>query len=251
MTQNDPTRYRAQIIAANAANQDLLELADRYFLESVKSKYSYLFDWCGRPIIQYPSDVVALQEIIWNNRPDLIIETGIAHGGSLVFTSSMMVLLDVAEGFDPRTSPRKVVGVDIEVRPHNASAILNHPLGFKASAIIGSSISDEVVQQLSQISEAHERVMVILDSNHTHEHVLEELRMYSPLVSSGQYLVVLDTSIEWLDNYDFEDRPWSRGNNPATAVASFLKENDLFEVDFELSSKLQVTTAKGGYLRRR
>lgn len=185
---------------------------------------------------------------MWKTKPDLIIETGIAHGGSLIFSSSLLALLDIADGRNPRESPRKVVGIDIDIRRHNREAIERHPLAFKIGMFEGSSIDQRIVDQVALEVQRHERVMVILDSNHTHDHVLQELRMYSPFVSSGLYLVVFDTVVEHLPDALFSDRPWSIGDNPMTAVKAFLATSLDFDVDQTIDNKLLLSVAPSGYL---
>jgi cephalosporin hydroxylase len=229
------------LIAEMAADPAVARAANELLVRSARYRYSYNFTWLGRPIIQYPQDIVALQEIVWSVRPDLIVETGIAHGGSLVLSAS---LLELAGG------PGEVVGVDIEIRPHNREAIEAHPLGRRIHMIEGSSVDPGVVEQVRARAAGRERVMVLLDSNHTHEHVREELRLYSPLVTPGSYLVVYDTVIEDMPADAFPDRPWGRGDNPATAVRDFLAGADSFVLDEEIDGKLLVTVAPGGYLRR-
>jgi cephalosporin hydroxylase len=208
--------------------------------QSLPHRYSYNFHWLGRPIIQYPQDMVAMQEIIWGVRPDLIVETGIAHGGSLIFYASICQLLDHGE----------VLGIDIDIRAHNREAIEAHPLARRIRMIEGSSISATVAQAVREAAEG-KRVLVVLDSNHTHAHVAEELKLYAPLVSSGSYCVVFDTLIQLLDDGTFPDRPWGLDDNPHTAVAEFLNSHPEFEVDRDIEAKLQITVAPGGYLRRR
>lgn len=203
-------------------------------------KYSYNFSWMGRPIIQFPQDMIAMQEIIWSVKPQLIIETGIAHGGSLIFYASMLELLD-ADG--------KVLGIDIDIRHHNRVEIEKHPMVKRIKMIQGSSISKDVVSQVYQFAKGKAPVLVILDSMHTHAHVLEELNAYSPLVTKDSYLVVFDTVVEDMPDDFFQDRPWGRGNNPKTAVWAFLKSNDRFEVDKEIENKLLITVAPDGYLK--
>ena len=210
-----------------------------WIAEVSRYKYSYHFTWMGRPIIQFPQDVVAIQEIIWKVRPELIVETGIAHGGSLILSASMLELL----GGD-----RRVVGVDIDIRDHNRAAIEAHPMSHRITLVEGSSIDREIVGRIAALAGGR-RTLVVLDSNHTHDHVLEELRLYSPLVQKGSYAVVFDTIIEDLPEDYFPDRPWARGNNPRTAVTEFLLENERFEVDLDLEAKLVITAAPGGYLR--
>ena len=227
-------------ISEMAEDQNINDLGRRWFLESFRHEYSYHFRWLGVPIIQYPQDIVALQEIIWRVQPDAIVETGIARGGSLIFSASMLELL----GGD-----REVVGVDIDIRHHNRIAIETHPLAKRISMIEGSSVDKEVVDAVRRKVEGRERVLVILDSNHTHDHVLKELRLYSPLVTAGSYLIVFDTVVEQMPDEFFEHRPWGKGDNPMTAVHEFLKETDRFEIDTEIHTKLQITVAPNGYLR--
>lgn len=203
-------------------------------------KYTYNFDWLGLPIIQYPQDIVALQEIIWTTKPDVIIEMGVARGGSIIFHASMLHLLN-GDG--------KVIGVDIDIRDHNRQAIENHPLSFRIKLIQGSSIESAIVDQVKSLLKSTDRVMVILDSNHTHDHVLKELELYSPLVTKGCYLVVLDTCVQDLPDDLFHDRPWGKGNNPKTAVHQFMKITDQFEIDEKIPNKLVLTTAPDGYLK--
>lgn len=202
--------------------------------------YSYNFSWMGRPIIQFPQDMVAMQEIIWAMQPDLIIETGIAHGGSLIYYASILELIGKGE----------VLGVDIEIRPHNKEAIEKHRMFERISMIEGSSTAQETIAQVKECAEGKERVMVCLDSNHTHAHVLEELRLYAPFVSRGGYLVVFDTIVEDVGDELFMDRPWSSGNSPKSAVKEFLRENSEFVVDEEIENKLVLTVCPGGYLKR-
>lgn len=219
--------------------------------------YSYNFRWLGRPIIQYPQDIVAIQELIWRVRPDLVIETGIAHGGSLILSASMLSLLDYCDAIeggqvlDPRAPRRRVLGIDIDIRAHNRAAIQAHPMAHRIDMIQGSSIADDVVARVHEAAAYFGRVMVILDSNHTHDHVLAELNAYAPLVSSGSYCVVFDTVIEDLPNGMYPDRPWDVGNNPKTAVRDFLSVHPEFQVDEDMEAKLLITVAPGGYLRRR
>ena len=224
--------------------------ASDFLLQSISDRYSYNFSWLSRPIIQYPQDIVAFQELVSEARPDLILETGIAHGGSLVLSASMLCLLDVMEGLDPRQSPRKVVGVDIDIRPHNRKALDEHPLRFKMELIQGSSIAPEIIQQVRSHADGVDRVLVSLDSNHTHEHVLAELNGYAELVSVGSYCIVFDTAIEDLPAGSFPDRPWDVGNNPKTAVHEWLKSHPEFQVDKDIDSKLLISVAPDGYLRR-
>jgi cephalosporin hydroxylase len=216
-------------------------LSNEWMEESVRAKYSYNFSWMGRPIIQYPQDILALQELIWRIQPAAIVETGIAHGGSLVFSASMLELIG---------GGGRVLGIDIDIRAHNRAAIDAHPMRKRIDLIEGSSIDPSIVSQVWVWASDKGPVLVVLDSMHTHEHVLAELRHYSGLVTNGSYLVVLDTVIEDLDQNLYPDRPWAPGNSPKTAVAEFLSESDDFEIDSELENRLMITTAPSGFLRR-
>jgi len=218
----------------------LKKIALEFIAKSVKYKYSYNFNWLGRPIIQYPQDMIATQEIIWQVKPDLIIETGIAHGGSLIFSASMLELI----GGDSR-----VLGIDIDIREHNRVEIEKHPMYKRIDMIQGSSIDEKIAKQVCGFAKGKKRVMVFLDSMHTHDHVLKELEFYSPLVTKGSYLVAFDTIIEDMPDDMFTDRPWGKGNNPKTAVWEFLKTNDRFEINREMESKLLITVAPDGYLK--
>ena len=194
----------------------------------------------GVPIIQYPQDIVALQEIIWRVRPNVIVETGIAHGGSLILSASLLELL----GGDGR-----VVGVDVEIREHNRAVIEAHPMMKRITLIEGSSTDPAVVKRVQESTRGRGPVLVLLDSNHTHQHVADELKLYSPLVTKGSYLIVFDTVIEDLPAAGRSDRPWGPGNNPKTAVREFLRGTDRFTVEVDIENKLMITVAPEGYLR--
>ena len=237
-------------IEAQGSDQDLLVATSAWFSMANRHGYSYHFECLGRPLIQYPQDIVQVQELIFQVAPDLVIETGIAHGGSLVLSASMLCLMDVMEGLDPRQSPRKVVGVDIDIRPHNRQALDEHPLRFKMELIEGSSIDPEIIQQVRSHADGVGRVLVSLDSNHTHEHVLAELNAYADLVSVGSYCIVFDTVVEDLPARSFPDRPWDVGNNPKTAVHEWLKTHPEFEIDKDIDNKLLISVAPDGYLKR-
>jgi len=233
-------------IDANGKNKALLASADALMRTSLPSQYSYNFSWLGRPIIQYPQDIVAMQELIWTVQPDLIIETGIAHGGSLIFSASMLELNAACGG--PQHA--KVLGVDIDIRAHNRAAIESHPMFKRITMIQGSSIAPEIVEQVKAISVNRQRIMVCLDSNHTHDHVLSELRFYAPMTSIGSYCVVFDTVVEDVPAEMFPNRPWGPGNNPKTAVREFLRTHDEFEIDKQMDHKLLISVAPDGYLKR-
>ncbi len=253
---NDFQTEVAGRIAANADNEMLKRAAREFLRESIHPKYSYNFSWLGRPIIQYPQDIVAMQELVWRIKPDLIIETGIAHGGSLILSASLLALLDVEEAIaegrsmDPRASKRLVLGVDIDIRPHNRQAIEAHPMSSRIQMIQGSSVAPDVVAKVHDVAARHQRVMVCLDSNHTHEHVLAELEAYAPLTSVGSYCVVFDTVVEDLPATLITDRPWGPGDNPKTAVWDYVKRNPAFEIDRSIDNQLLVSVAPDGYLKR-
>ncbi len=247
-----------------SSDRDFKGLSNIWDQTANQYRYAYNFTWMGRPIIQVPQDIYAIQELIWKVKPDLIIETGIAHGGSLIMSASMLALLDYCEGYsikDP--SGREVVGIDIEIRPHNRKAIEEHDLSPLIKMIEGSSIDWNVIKQVEEIVNYHKgyiekvpmidsKVMIFLDSNHTHDHVLAELRTYAPLVSVGSYIVVWDSRIEDLPEYMTKDsdKPWKKGNNPKTAIHTYLQEKDNFEIDKELENKLMITSTSDGFLRR-
>ncbi|KUI10549.1 cephalosporin hydroxylase [Mycolicibacterium acapulense] len=243
-------------IDAMSRNDRLKAQAAEFMQTSALSQYSYNFFWMSRPIIQYPQDVFAMQELIWSVRPDLIIETGIAHGGSIVFSASMLALLDIADAIhagatlDPAESKRKVLGIDIDIRAHNRAAIDAHPMASRIQMIEGSSIAPDVVAQVHEIAAGYQRVLVCLDSNHTHAHVLAELEAYAPLTSVGSYCVVFDTWIEDLSANTFSNRPWGPGDNPKTAVREYLKNHPEFEIHKDIQHKLAITVAPDGYLKR-
>jgi cephalosporin hydroxylase len=237
-------------------NADLIKTARLFQLESVYAKYSYNFHSLGRPIIQYPQDIVAIQEIIWKVRPDLIIETGIAHGGSLIMSASMLALLDICDAqekglvFNSRESKRKVLGIDIDIRSENRIAIEKHPMSSRIQMIEGSSIESKIIKQVEKVANNYKCVMVLLDSNHTHDHVLTELNSYAPLVSLGSYCVVFDTIIEDLPKNVISVRPWGPGNSPKTAIAKYLRKHPEFQIDKNIQNKLLITVAPDGYLKK-
>lgn len=224
--------------------------------DTARLGYSYNFSWLGRPIIQYPQDMVAMQEIIWKVKPDLIIETGIAHGGSLIMSASMLALLDMCdaieagEKLDPKVSCRKVLGIDIDIRAHNRAAVEAHPMASRIQMFQGSSIEPEIIEQVLAVAANYSRIMVLLDSNHTHEHALAELEAYAPLTTIGSYCVVFDTVIEDMPEDFFPDRPWGPGDNPKTAVWEYLKSHPEFEIDKGIDNKLLISVAPDGYLKR-
>jgi cephalosporin hydroxylase len=237
---------RQEKIGAISSDSELSELTLRWIGRAQELGYSYNFDWLGLPIIQYPQDIVAMQELVWTIKPDLIVETGIARGGSAIFYSSLLELNALCGG--PESA--SLVAVDIDIRDHNRKAIEAHPMAKRITMIQGSSVDPAVVEKVRQYTHGKPRVLVCLDSNHTHRHVLDELRAYAPMVTPGSYCVVFDTLVENLPEAAIGARPWSKGDNPMTAVDAFLLENDSFEIDFARHGKLQVTVAPRGYLRR-
>ena len=248
-------------------NSTLAEAAKAFMRESTLPKYSYNFTWMSRPIIQYPQDMVAVQEIIWQVKPDLIIETGIAHGGSLVLSASILALLDYCDALscgsvlDPKAPQRRVLGIDIDIRPHNKAAIEAHPMSNRIDTLRESSIAPEIVALVKGVAAKYKRILVCLDSNHTHDHVLAELEAYAPLVTVGSYCVVFDTIIEDLPDGMYPERSWGKGDNPKSAVAAYLSELEsawkrnpsaqpVFSADGEMDNKLLISVAGGGYLKR-
>ncbi len=270
------TTPRAKFLRDNATSiqqigesQELRKITQYWINLAAKYRYTYLFSSLGRPIIQFPQDMVAVHELIWRIRPELVIETGIAHGGSLIHSASMLALLDycdaVAAGkvLDPYATSRRVIGIDIEIRPHNRAAIEAHPMSHRIDMIEGSSTDPAIVSRVHDLAGGFGRTLVILDSNHTHEHVLNELEAYAPLTAKGSYCIVFDTVIEDMPADAFPDRPWGRGNSPKTAVHEFLRRLEVegrlaadgsrleFEIDRETQNRLLITVAPDGYLRRR
>jgi len=231
---------RSSRIEKQGENVQLKQISEKFTTESVKSGYSYNFSWMGRPIIQYPQDMIAMQEIIWRVKPDLIIETGIAHGGSLIYYASLLELIGNGE----------ILGIDIDIREHNKAEIEAHPMSKRITMIQGSSVDSEVLQKVKQFAKGKRNILVSLDSNHSHSHVLQEMNLYSPFVNQGSYLVVFDTVVEDLPDGTIIDRPWGKGNNAKTAVHEFLKKDSTFEIDQNFNNKLLVSVAPDGYLKK-
>jgi cephalosporin hydroxylase len=259
---NEEQKFRIQClseISEQGSSDTLNSLTRQWVDESIKTNYSYHFEWLGRPVIQYPQDLVGTQQLLWSIQPDLIIETGIARGGSLIFYASILELIAQCGG--PPNA--KVLGIDIDIRKQNEDAILRHPMANRIEMIQGSSIEKSVADQVSERARSAQKVMVCLDSNHTHEHVLQELRLYAPLVSLGSYIIVFDTVVEDLPSSLIKDRPWAKGDNPKTAVYEYLQElkdkhiHDeegvrlQLEIDNDIQSRLMITVAPSGYLRRK
>ena len=240
---NPITQFEKEVeqqVKNNASDEKLLKATNSFMLESIRTKYSYNFSWLGRPIIQYPQDVMAMQELIWKLKPDLIIETGIAHGGSLIFYASMLELIGKGE----------VLGIDVDIRDHNKKEIEEHPMFNRIKMIQGSSVAPDVIEKTKEMTRGKKIVLVCLDSNHTYEHVAKEMELYSSFVTKDSYLVVFDTIIESLPGELISNRPWRKGNNPKIAVDEFLKKTDRFVVDKEIDNKILISVAPGGYLRK-
>jgi cephalosporin hydroxylase len=243
-------------IVVQGTDQELQSKTRTWMDHANSLKYSYHFEWQGRPIIQYPQDMVAMQELIWKIRPDLIIETGIAHGGSLIFSASMLAQLDLCDAieagtsFNPRESHRRVLGIDIEIRSHNRAAIEAHPMASRITMIEGSSIASGTIAKVREFASNYKCILVLLDSNHTHDHVLAELEAYAPLVTPGSYCVVFDTVIEDMPADVFQNRPWGPGDNPKTAAWKYLESHPEFEIDKTIPHKLLITVAPDGFLKR-
>lgn len=228
-------------ISEMAKDGGLIDASQKWLLNAAKYKYGYNFTWMGCPIIQLPADIIAIQELIWRVKPDVIIETGIAFGGSLIFSASMLTLLG---------NSGKVIGIDIDLREHNRAAIKNHPMSGNIILLEGSSIDETIVSEVESLIAGKQKVMVFLDSNHTHEHVLKELEIYSKYISEDSYIVVFDTSVDLFPEEYFLDRPWSPGNSPMSAVKEFLKHNHQFISDREFEAKLLITSCPNGFLKK-
>ena len=215
------------------------KLSQQWFDISLKYEYPYHFTWLGRPIIQYPQDILIIQELIWKIKPDLVIETGIARGGSLIFTASILELIGKGN----------VIGIDIDIRKHNREEIEKHSLFKRIKMIEGSSIDKKIIKEVFNLAKGKKKIMVLLDSFHTHDHVLEELKLYSPLVNKDSYLVIFDTVVEDMPENSFPNRPWNKGNNPKTAVKEFLNKNNRFKIDVNIENKLMITSSPSGFLK--
>jgi len=220
-------------------DKKLKKLSRSWFDNAFKFEYSFHFTWLGRPIIQFPQDIIATQELIWKVKPDLIVESGIAHGGSIIFSASMLEL--IGKG--------KVLGIDIDIRKHNREEIEKHPLFKRIIMIQGSSIDDQIAKKVYQYAKGKKSILVFLDSYHTKEHVLKELQLYSKLVRKGSYIIVFDTVVADMAKDTFTNRPWNKKNNPKTAVMEFLKINKRFEIDKQIEKKLLITSCPDGFLR--
>lgn len=206
--------------------------------------YSYLWSWMGVPIIQMPADVMATQEVIWATKPDVIIETGVARGGSVLFMASLLEM--IGKG--------KVVGVDIDIRAHNRSAIESHPMAKRVVLIEGGSVDADTLDRVRAEIPRGARVMVVLDSDHSRAHVLAECRAYGPIVTPSCYMVVADTLAGHVTEANApkkRSKVWFKGDEPLSALQDYMAETDRFEVDEVLNGKLVLSSSPGGYVRAR
>lgn len=211
----------------------------------VKAGHEYYWvhqtNWMGEPCLQLPQDMFALQEAIYKCRPDYIVECGVAWGGTLLFYATLLKEL----------GGKKVIGVDIFIPDDLRERLLaKAPFPGAIELIQGSSVDELTVEEVKKIIGADSRVMVILDSHHTHDHVIRELQLYGALVGPGCYLICGDTIIEEQPPADKRPRPWGKGNNPATALKEYLAGRNDFEVDRDIEDKLLLSNMPGGYLRR-
>ncbi len=249
-------KERKDRIHSNGRDAKFQAVSQDWSIKAMAEMYMYNFSSLGRPIIQFPQDMVAVQELIWQVKPDLIVETGIAHGGSLIQSAMMLAILDICDAIEsnsasmPTASKRKVLGIDIDIRAHNKEAIEAHPMSSRIEMIEGSAVDHDVISQVHEFSKDYKNVMVMLDSMHTHDHVLGELEAYADLVTVGNYCIVFDTFVEDLPDNLVSDRPWKKGDNPKTAVHEWLKNNPNFEIDSSVHDKLLITVAPDGYLKR-
>ena len=240
---NDIKKFKTRnknMIKKMAQDIPLQNLSKKWIFNSINHEYSYHFNWLGVPVIQYPQDLMAMQEIIWQTKPDIIIETGVARGGSLIFYASILNMIQKSG---------LVIGIDIDIRNHNKIIIKTHHLSKKIKLIEGSSTDMNTIDKVKKIIKQKKKILVILDSNHTHDHVFQELLLYSPFVKKNGYMVVFDSIIEDMPSKLVKNRPWKKGNNPKTAVHEFLKKNSRFQIDKEIENKLLITVAPDGYLK--
>lgn len=241
-TREEFEEYRIQSAQAMAGDTGLRRQALEMLLAADRYSWIHQSNWFGQPVLQLPHDMFALQEIIFKTRPRFIIEIGVAWGGSLLFYSTLMEAL----------GGERIIGIDIYVPDDLRARIASYgKLSERISWINASSVEQSTVDQVKAIVGDSTEVLVVLDSFHTHEHVLQELRLYSPFVGKGYYLVCFDTYVEEIPEIvENRPRPWGAGNNPRTAVNQFLEEDSRFEVDKLLEAKLLLSLSPGGYLKR-
>ena len=221
-------------------DKELQSKAMEVLAEADRHRWIHQTTWMGEPLLNLPQDMFALQEIIWRTRPEFIIEVGVAWGGGMLFEAAQLEIL----------GGQKVIGIDIFIPPDLRQRLSSHgKLSERLVLIEGDSTSSDTLSQLKELLGGSKKILVILDSNHTHEHVLNELRTYAPLVGNGQYLICGDTIVEYMPPQDHVSRPWGPGNNPATAVKEFLSETDRFVVDDKIDQRLLLSCHPGGYLQ--
>ncbi len=213
-------------------------LSNLWIKVAAEHRVMYEPTWLGRPIIQFPSDIVAIQELLWQVRPDVVIETGVAHGGSLILSASLLEL--IGKG--------KVIGIDIEIRPHNRAAIEAHPLKRRIELIEGSSIAPETLTTVRNLVADAKAVLVIFDSNHSHAHVLQELDLYAPFVTPGSYMVAHDGAQAWVCEIPSAKPAW-RDGGPLDAIHEFLTVHKEFRIDPRFT-RFGITCSPSGYLKR-
>jgi cephalosporin hydroxylase len=229
---------RSSLIASLGSDVDLKRDGISFVNSSNLKKYAYTWNWMGLPVIQMPEDLIKVQEIIFETKPDIILETGVAWGGSLLFYAS--ILKSMNHG--------KVIGIDITIPEHNRTAIMNSRGSELVTLIEGSSVSQDIFKQVNAIIPRNAKVLLILDSHHTHDHVMKELELWSPLVTKGNYLVVCDTIVEFIDAPADRVRAWSKGNNPFTATTDFLSSNIRFSTENEFNKKTLTSFHPHGFL---
>ncbi len=235
----DLEKSKRETAVAASNDESLRKQSLDFIVDSDKYGYGYQWTWLGLPFIQMPQDMIVTQEIIWATKPDVIIETGIAWGGSVVFYASLLQLLGKGE----------VVAVDLNLYDHVRDQIMSYPFSNRIHVYKGSSTDASIAAKMKAHVKPGQKVMVLLDSNHSHQHVLDELRIYAPLVTKGQYLVVSDTICEDIPKQEHRPRPWGPGDNPKTALRAYMKETDRFEIDRYTNDKLLLTYSPDGYCR--
>ncbi|OQA00607.1 MAG: Rhamnosyl O-methyltransferase precursor [Planctomycetes bacterium ADurb.Bin401] len=239
-TRQEFEKLRIDSAAQMAADKKLKADALDVLVRADHHRWIHQTNWMGEPILNLPQDMFAIQDIICRTKPKYIIESGVAWGGSLLFYSTIMEAIDGG----------KIIGIDTYIPDDLRERLNSHgKISQRITLINGSSVEQTTVDKVRAIIGDCREVMVVLDSFHTHEHVLNELRLYSPLVGKGFYLVCGDTIVEDIPEQTHRTRPWGRGNNPKTALWQFLKENDRFETDKETDNKLLLTCNPDGYLK--
>jgi cephalosporin hydroxylase len=236
--------FKERVLDIKKMNSDksFRELTMKWIKKSIKYKYVYNFTWMGIPIIKYPNDMIVMQEIFWEVKPDLVIETGIAHGGSIIYSASLLKMMGIKQF--------KVIGIDIDIRKHNLKEINKNPMRKYIKMFEGSSVDEKITKKIFTYAKKFKKILIILDSNHTHDHVSRELEIYSKLVSKGSYIILPDTYIGYLPNNTFPNRPWTKNDNPMTALQAFLKKNKNFKIDKYKSSKSMITEAMNGFVKK-